>query len=54
MLAVGLLFIGLAVIMALADSDQLSGRMPTQVPPRAYAFVPLLVGVALVAADLLN
>ena len=54
MLAVGLILIGLAVVMALADSDQLSRRMPMQVPPRAYALVPLLVGVALVAADLLN
>jgi len=53
-LAVGLILIGLAVVMAVADSDHLSWRMPTQVPPRAYASVPLLVGLALVAADLVN
>ena len=54
MIVVGLILIGLAAVMALADSGQLSRRMPTQVPPRALAAVPLLVGVALVAAGLLN
>ncbi len=54
MIVVGLILIGLAAVMALADSGDLSSRMPTQVPPRALASVPLLVGVALVAAGLLN
>ena len=54
MIVVGLILIGLAGVMAMADSGQLSGRMPTQVPPRALASVPLAVGVALVAAGVLN
>ncbi len=54
MIVVGLILIGVAAVMAMADSGQLSRRMPTQVPPRALASVPLVVGVALVAAGLLN
>ena len=54
MIVVGLILIGLAAAMTLADSGQLSRRMPTQVPPRALAAVPLLVGVVLVTAGLLN
>ena len=54
MIVVGLILVGLGVATVLADSGQLSRRMPTQVPPRALASVPLVVGVALVAAGLLN
>ena len=54
MIVVGLILIGVAAVMAIADSGQLSQRMPTQVPPRALASVPLVVGVALVAAGLLK
>jgi hypothetical protein len=54
MIVVGLILIGLAAVMAPADSGELSRRMPTQVPPRALASVPLVIGVALVAAGLLN
>ena len=54
MIVVGLILIGVAAVMAVADSGQLSRRMPTQVPPCALASVPLVVGVALVAAGLLD
>ena len=54
MIVVGLILIGVAAVMAIADSGQLSRRMPTQVPPRVFACVPLVVGVALVAAGLLD
>jgi hypothetical protein len=46
MIVVGLILIGVAAVMAMADSDQLSRRMPTQVPPRALAAIPLVGGVA--------
>jgi len=54
MLVLGLMLICVGVILVLADSGGLSRRMPTQVPPRAMAAVPLLLGVALVVADLMN
>ena len=54
MIVVGLIFIAAAAVIAMADSGQLSRRMPTQVPPRALACVPLVVGAALVAAGLLD
>ena len=54
MIVVGLILIGVAAVMAMADSGQLSGRLPTQVPPRALASAPLVIGVALVAAGLLD
>ena len=54
MIVVGLILIGVAAVMVMADSGQLSRRTPTQVPPRALASVPLVVGVALVAAGLLT
>jgi hypothetical protein len=54
MTVVGFLLVGLGAILVLADSGQLSRRMPTQLPPRALAPVALLLGVALIAADLLT
>jgi hypothetical protein len=53
MIVLGLMLMGVGVIMVLAASGGLSKRMPTQVPPRAMAAVPLLLGVALVVADLI-
>lgn len=53
MTVLGLLLLGVGVIMVVAASGGLSNRMPTQVPPRAVAAVPLLLGVALIVADLL-
>ena len=52
MLVLGLMLVGLGVIIVLAASGDLSKRMPTQVPPRAIAAVPLLAGAALIVADL--
>lgn len=53
MTVLGLILLGVGVIMVVAASGGLSNRMPTQVPPRAVAAVPLLLGVALIVADLL-
>jgi hypothetical protein len=53
MIVLGVIFLGLALVLVLMDWDGLSKRMPTQVPPRALASVPLVLGLALVAAGLL-
>jgi hypothetical protein len=53
-IVLGCLFIGVAIIFALMDWDGLSARMPTQVPPRSLAAVPLVIGAALVVAGLLK
>lgn len=53
-MVLGLILVGIAAIVAVADSGKLSRRMPTQVPPRALAVVPFLLGVALIATDLLT
>lgn len=49
----GLLLIGIGSVVLLLDWNGLSRRMPTQVPPRALAAVPLVVGSVLVAAGLI-
>jgi uncharacterized membrane protein HdeD (DUF308 family) len=49
---VGVVLIVVAVVLVLMDWDGLSKRMPTQVPPRGLAIVPLLLGIALVAVGL--
>jgi hypothetical protein len=38
-----------AGVLLLADWGGLSGRLPTQVPPRRFALVPLVAGLLLVA-----
>jgi uncharacterized membrane protein HdeD (DUF308 family) len=48
----GLAFVAAALVLVLMDWDGLSKRMPTQVPPRGLAIVPLLLGIALVAVGL--
>jgi hypothetical protein len=45
--ALGIVFIAAAAVPLLADAGRLSQRMPTQVPPRALALLPLAVGVVL-------
>jgi hypothetical protein len=52
--ALGLVGIGLALILMFMDWDGLSKRMPTQVPPRTLASVPLALGVILELAGILN
>lgn len=54
MIVLGLLLVGLAVVLVLLDWDGLSKRMPTQVPPRALAPLPFVLGVALVATGLVR
>jgi hypothetical protein len=53
-IVLGVVFIGVAVVLVLMDWNGLSTRMPTQVPPRGLAAVPLVVGVALVAAGFIR
>jgi hypothetical protein len=53
MLVLGLILVVVGVTMLAADSGNLSKRMPTQVPPRAVAAVPIVFGVLLVVADLM-
>lgn len=43
----GLLLTASAGLIAVADSQGLSNRMPTQLPPRRLARYPLVVGLAL-------
>lgn len=45
--ALGVILLVVAAVIAVADSGGLSSRMPTQVPRRRVAVVPLVVGVAL-------
>ena len=49
MLRLGLVLIAVAGVLLLADSGGLSRRMPTQVPPRRFALVPLVGGLLLLA-----
>jgi hypothetical protein len=51
---VGMLLVASAAAMALADSDNLSTRMPTQVPPRRLARYPFGAGVALLTLGVLG
>ena len=46
------MFIAAAALLLFADAGRLSSRMPTQVPPRAFALVPLAVGVVLLLLGL--
>jgi hypothetical protein len=48
----GLVFIAAAVVLLMADAGHLSSRLPTQVPPKAFALVPLGVGVLLLLIGL--
>jgi hypothetical protein len=50
--ALGIVFIAAAAVLLLADAGRLSSRLPTQVPPRAYALLPLAVGVLLLLLGL--
>ena len=45
MTVLGLVFIAAAAVLLVADTGQLSSRLPTQVPPRAFALLPLGLGV---------
>jgi hypothetical protein len=45
--ALGIVFIAAAAVLLVADAGRLSHRMPTQVPPRTLALLPLAVGVVL-------
>ena len=48
----GLVFIAAAAVLLMADAGRLSSRLPTQVPPKAFALVPLGVGVLLLLIGL--
>jgi hypothetical protein len=48
----GVVFIAAAALLLLVDAGRLSSRMPTQVPPRAFALLPLAVGVVLLLLGL--
>ncbi len=54
MIVLGVVFIGVGIVLILMDWDGLSTRMPTQVPRRGLAAVPLVLGVALVATGLIR
>ena len=45
MTALGAVLIAAAALLLLADTGQLSARLPTQVPPRTFALLPLAAGV---------
>jgi hypothetical protein len=48
----GVVFIAAAALLLLVDAGRLSSRMPTQVPPRAFALLPLAVGLLLLLLGL--
>ena len=52
MTVVGVVFIAAAALLLAADMGHLSSRMPTQVPPRAFALLPLGIGVLLLVLGL--
>ena len=54
MTVLGFILLGVGVVMVVAASGGVSERMPTQVPPRALAALPLLLGVVLIVADLMS
>lgn len=54
MITLGLMFMGVALVFILMDWGGLSKRMPTQVPSRTLASVPLALGMVLVVAGVLN
>jgi hypothetical protein len=41
----GVVFIAAGAVLLMADAGRLSSRLPTQVPPKAFALVPLGLGV---------
>jgi len=43
--ALGLVFIAAAAVLLIADTGHLSRRLPTQLPPRSVALLPLTVGI---------
>ena len=45
MTVLGLVFIAAAALLLMADAGRLSSRLPTQVAPRAFALLPLGLGV---------
>ena len=45
MTALGIALIAVAAVLLLLDAGRLSQRMPTQVPPRGLALVPLGLGI---------
>ena len=54
MIMLGLMFMGVALVFILMDWGGLSKRMPTQVPSRTLASVPLALGFVLVVAGALS
>jgi hypothetical protein len=48
----GLVFVAAAALLLVADTGRLSSRLPTQVPPKAFALLPLAVGVVLLLVGL--
>ena len=45
---VGMLLLAAGAVIVVGDSDGLSSRMPTQVPPRSFARYPTIAGLVLV------
>ena len=52
MTVLGLVLIGAAALLLVADTGRLSARLPTQVPPRTFALLPLAAGVLLLLLGL--
>jgi hypothetical protein len=52
MTALGLVFVAAAALILIADTGRLSARLPTQVPPRAFALLPLALGAVLLLVGL--
>jgi hypothetical protein len=52
MTVLGIVFIAAAAVLLVADAGRLSARLPTQVPPRWVALLPLAVGVLLLLLGL--
>ena len=44
----GFLLLAAGALLAIADGDGISRRMPTQVPPRSFARYPIAAGLALI------
>jgi hypothetical protein len=54
LIVLGVLLVAVAAVIALADTDDLSRKMPVQVPPRRLALYPLVCGVVLVVVGVIG
>lgn len=51
---VGVLLLIASAVLIVGDSDGLSSRMPTQLPPRRFARYPMIAGLALVVIGIVG